>query len=92
MVGFTKMSSNMSASDLVTVLNKIVIALDDLCVSHELEKIKTIGDAYFCVGGLWNDPYHPQHTVQFGLDAIESVKANSNGEISIVSILLIGLK
>lgn len=47
MVGFTKMSSEMSAYDLVEMLNKIVTCLDDRATSHGLEKIKTIGDAYF---------------------------------------------
>jgi class 3 adenylate cyclase len=83
MVGFTKMSSTMTATDLVTVLNRIVVGLDDLCVANNLEKIKTIGDAYFCVGGLNNDPDHPEHTVRFGLQAIKSVRELSGGEISI---------
>jgi PAS domain S-box-containing protein len=83
MVGFTKMSSTMTATDLVTILNKIVVGLDDLCVANNLEKIKTIGDAYFCVGGLGNDPYHPEHTVRFGLQAIKCVRELSEGEISI---------
>lgn len=46
MVGFTKMSSTMSASELVELLNDIVSKFDELCNYHELEKIKTIGDAY----------------------------------------------
>ncbi|MNE70070.1 Adenylate and Guanylate cyclase catalytic domain protein [compost metagenome] len=40
------MSSTMSASELVDLLNDIVSKFDELCNYHELEKIKTIGDAY----------------------------------------------
>ncbi len=46
MVGFTSMSGTMTASELVELLNEIVHTFDDLCARHELEKIKTIGDAY----------------------------------------------
>ncbi|KAL0488155.1 adenylate cyclase [Acrasis kona] len=87
MVGFTKMSSNMSASDLVFMLNKIVVAFDDLCVINNLEKIKTIGDAYFCVGGLFDEQEggqsHPQRVVNFGLQALHAVKELTNGDINI---------
>jgi PAS domain S-box-containing protein len=51
-VNFTTLSSNISASDLVGLLNRIFLVFDDLCEKHGLEKIKTIGDAYMVVGGL----------------------------------------
>jgi len=51
-VGFTKLASGISPADLVTRLNEIFSAFDDLCYSHGLEKIKMIGDAYMAVGGL----------------------------------------
>jgi PAS domain S-box-containing protein len=86
MVGFTKMSSTMSAYDLVQLLNSIVNRFDDLCAEHHLEKIKTIGDAYFCVGGLHssgsaND--HPADVVRFGLAVQHAVYRVTNGSISI---------
>jgi len=51
-VGFTKMASGISPSQLVTRLNEIFSAFDDLCDRFGLEKIKMIGDAYMAVGGL----------------------------------------
>jgi len=40
----------MAATDLVRMLNTIVNGFDGLTEKYNLEKIKTIGDAYFCVG------------------------------------------
>jgi len=51
-VGFTELSSRISATAVVSVLNDIFSAFDHLADRHGLEKIKTIGDAYMVVGGL----------------------------------------
>jgi len=51
-VGFTELSSRISATAVVEVLNDIFSAFDHLADRHGLEKIKTIGDAYMVVGGL----------------------------------------
>jgi len=52
LVGFTKMSSKVSATDLVKLLNDLFTRFDIRAESLGLEKIKTIGDAYMAVGGL----------------------------------------
>lgn len=52
LVGFTKMSSQKSASDLVMLLNDLFSRFDKRAENLGLEKIKTIGDAYMAVGGL----------------------------------------
>lgn len=52
LVGFTKMSSQISAGDLVKLLNDLFTRFDIRAESLGLEKIKTIGDAYMAVGGL----------------------------------------
>ncbi len=52
LVGFTELSTEMSAADLVSMLNDIFSQFDDLTDEFELEKIKTIGDAYMVVAGL----------------------------------------
>jgi len=51
-VGFTKMSAEISAADLVNLLNDLFTRFDKRAESLGLEKIKTIGDAYMAVGGL----------------------------------------
>jgi class 3 adenylate cyclase len=52
LVGFTKMSSQKSAADLVKLLNDLFSRFDKRAENLGLEKIKTIGDAYMAVGGL----------------------------------------
>ena len=51
-VGFTEMSDKISPPELVEMLNKIFSKFDALVEQHNLEKIKTIGDAYMVVAGL----------------------------------------
>jgi class 3 adenylate cyclase len=51
-VGFTPLSAKMSARDLVNLLDRIFSEFDLLAQQNQLEKIKTIGDAYMVAGGL----------------------------------------
>jgi adenylate cyclase len=51
-VGFTELSSRLTPRELVARLNDIFSRFDALVEQHDLEKIKTIGDAYMVVGGL----------------------------------------
>ena len=50
--GFTAMSEQVSAKQLVHDLHECFSAFDRICERHGIEKIKTIGDAYMAVGGL----------------------------------------
>lgn len=54
-VGFTPFSARLSPIALVDLLNDIFSAFDRLADAHNIEKIKTIGDAYMAAGGL-RDP------------------------------------
>jgi adenylate cyclase len=51
-VGFTDLSSRIPPKELVDLLNQIFSRFDLLAETYNLEKIKTIGDAYMIVGGL----------------------------------------
>jgi class 3 adenylate cyclase/ligand-binding sensor domain-containing protein len=51
-VGFSKIAENMDAKDLVSILDKHFRKFDDIIEKNDLEKIKTIGDAYMCAGGV----------------------------------------
>lgn len=55
-VGFTKMSSQMSAEETVSMLNEIVTLFDKRAKEEGIEKIKTIGDAYMAATGLTTNP------------------------------------
>ncbi|BAZ38381.1 adenylate/guanylate cyclase with integral membrane sensor [Calothrix sp. NIES-4101] len=68
-VGFTEISSQLGAIQLVQLLNKIFSAFDRLCDRYGLEKIKTIGDAYMVVGGLPNrSSRHAQAIANMAID------------------------
>ncbi|MEC4982651.1 MAG: adenylate/guanylate cyclase domain-containing protein [Oscillatoria sp. PMC 1068.18] len=51
-VGFTQISEQISPVELVNLLNEIFSIFDRETENYNLEKIKTIGDAYMVVGGL----------------------------------------
>ena len=52
LVGFTQLSSQISATELVVLLNQMFSMFDQLTEQHGAEKIKTIGDAYMVAAGL----------------------------------------
>lgn len=50
--GFTPMSAEMSPTELVALLNGIFTDFDEMVERRDLEKIKTIGDAYMVAAGV----------------------------------------
>lgn len=50
--GFTKIAEKLTAQELVEELNQCFMAFDRIIDKYGLEKIKTIGDAYMCAGGI----------------------------------------
>jgi class 3 adenylate cyclase len=52
LVGFTQLAALMPAARLVALLDHIFSRFDELSTRYQLEKIKTIGDAYMVVGGV----------------------------------------
>ena len=75
----------MNPSDLILMLNSVVNGFDDLTDRYELEKIKTIGDAYFAVGGLPINPSsdHPERVLRFSMDCygvIRRFNESTSGE------------
>lgn len=51
-VDFTPLASQLHPAELLSLLNDIFSTFDKLAERYDLEKIKTIGDAYMVVGGL----------------------------------------
>ena len=52
MVGFTRLASQISPTELILKLNSIFSEFDQLTEEYGLEKIKTIGDGYMVASGL----------------------------------------
>jgi adenylate cyclase len=50
--GFTKMAENLTPQELVSEIDHCFKAFDQIISKYNVEKIKTIGDAYMCAGGL----------------------------------------
>jgi class 3 adenylate cyclase len=53
-INFTCLTEEMSPQQMVVLLNKVFSSFDSLVEKYNLEKIKTIGDAYMAAGGLNN--------------------------------------
>jgi len=52
MVGFTKIAERLSPDELIRELDSCFAAFDEIIRKFDMEKIKTIGDAYMAAGGL----------------------------------------
>lgn len=52
LVGFTRAAHDLPPEQIIEYLDDFVRTFDELCRSHGVEKIKTIGDCYMAVGGL----------------------------------------
>jgi class 3 adenylate cyclase len=50
--GFTLYSEKHTPEELVKLVDNYFTAFDQIVKKHEIEKIKTIGDAYMCVAGI----------------------------------------
>ncbi|MBO7143556.1 MAG: PAS domain S-box protein [Salinivirgaceae bacterium] len=66
---FTSLTSESSPKELIERLDSYFKIFDDITDAHFIEKIKTIGDAYMCAGGLpLSNKSHPFDTVLAALD------------------------
>jgi class 3 adenylate cyclase len=66
---FTKIAESLSPQELVAELNNCFIAFDEIIEKNNLEKIKTIGDAFMCAGGIpVANQSHPVDAVRAGLE------------------------
>ncbi|MBT5220277.1 MAG: response regulator [Woeseia sp.] len=52
LVRFTSISSHMSPQEVVESLNRIFLEFDNIAIRLNVEKVKTIGDAYLAVAGV----------------------------------------
>lgn len=79
-VGFTALSERISPSELVGRLNQLFSAFDDLVEKHNLEKIKTIGDAYMVAGGFPEERVgHAADVSAMALDMLRVVEHSNQG-------------
>lgn len=66
---FTNLTKELSPKDLVYILDSYFKRFDEVIDKHFIEKIKTIGDAYMCVGGVpLRNKSNPLNVVLAGLE------------------------
>jgi class 3 adenylate cyclase len=67
--GFSRISKTLDPKDLVNILDSYFATFDEITGTHYIEKIKTIGDAYMCAGGLpLSNKSNPVDTVLAALE------------------------
>ncbi len=76
-IGFTKLSGRVTADKLVASLDQAFRCFDDIVKTHDIEKLKTIGDSYMCAGGVIHK--QPDHLVRCVLAGLEMVHAIQTG-------------
>lgn len=83
---FTKYSQSLSPEVLVESVDYFFSKFDQIIDTYKLEKIKTIGDAYMCAGGLTNDSKdHIVNVIRAAFeikDFVEETKKMSNNDIT----------
>lgn len=73
--GFTRIAAHTDPEKLVDELDRYFIYFDELVDRYGVEKIKTIGDAYMCAGGVPDiDSANPIEVVMVGLEMIAYVE------------------
>ncbi|NP_001191535.1 adenylate cyclase [Aplysia californica] len=73
-VGFTCLSSQCTAQELVRILNELFGRFDQLAKQNNCMRIKILGDCYYCVSGLPEArANHAACCVEMGLDMIDAI-------------------
>ncbi|MFT5858266.1 MAG: ligand-binding sensor domain-containing protein/class 3 adenylate cyclase [Flavobacteriaceae bacterium] len=82
-VGFTKIAEHMNPTELVKKLDVYFTKFDEIIVKNNLEKIKTIGDAYMCAGGVpVRNNTNPMDTVLAALQIQAYMEKRKNDAIA----------
>ena len=74
-VGFTDLAAKTTPANLISILDTVFTEFDHLAGKHQVEKIKTVGDAYMAVCGLPEpNPDHAEHVADMALEMLETVR------------------
>ena len=81
--GFTQLSEQLSATELVAEINHCFEAFDKICETYQVEKIKTIGDSYMAAGGLpVKTTMSTKNTVLAAIEMAEFVSNRKNQRLT----------
>jgi class 3 adenylate cyclase len=71
-VDFTRLSATSEPSEILLFLNGLFTQFDAAAKHHEVEKIKTIGDAYMAVSGIVaSHRHHVKQMVEMGFEMLD---------------------
>jgi class 3 adenylate cyclase len=75
---FTDMSSILSTSAVIGILNLLFCGFDDLCILHNVYKVETIGDGYMIAAGHDDDtfPNQVENMLHMGLAMLNFVRTH----------------
>ncbi len=78
-VGFTHLSSQLEPKVLISELSNIFTVFDNIVEKNQCERIKTIGDAYFCVSGMPEEnSHHAENIVQSAIEIIKYLRERNH--------------
>ncbi|KAH8261504.1 hypothetical protein KR044_010348, partial [Drosophila immigrans] len=86
-VNYTQLTTTLTVKHLVTLLHNLYGRFDKAAMHFNVQRIKFLGDCYYCVAGLTNpDPEHAKGCIEMGLcmiNQIREVGTNQNLNIDI---------
>lgn len=82
-VNFTGISEKLSPKELVSSIHESFTAFDKIIEKYNIEKIKTIGDAYLAVSGLPRENKRHAHSITLAALEIRDYMAKSKSEFQI---------
>jgi class 3 adenylate cyclase len=90
--GFTRLSEKLDPQVLVSELNFFFSAFDRIVEKYNIEKIKTIGDAYMCAGGLpIENETHADDVVKAAVEMRDFIRQHRSIESDVVFEIRIGV-
>ncbi len=84
-VDFTKFCDQHTPQEVVSALQKLVGAFEEIALKHHIQKIKTNGDSFICASGLMSVSPNPVlDCVRCGLEMIDVIPSlNLNWEVRV---------
>lgn len=80
--GFTNICENMHPQEIVKELANYFSRFEEFCEDHYVEKIKTIGDAYMCAGGIpMRNNSNPIDVVLVGLEIVRYIEKTNKEKL-----------
>lgn len=82
-VRFTSIAEKLTPTELVGMIDSLFRKFDEVVTKHNIEKIKTIGDAYLCAGGLPQpSETHAVDVIHAGMEMLEILEKEKKRLVS----------